>query len=304
MNHSMLADGLCGAYRWTKNEKTFLSVDPLCLQWTYRGVRLVEEIIACSADIIALEECDQISFLMKYLEPRGYGSIFQEKTASPIRHVLKDIANERQIDPDSIKMNNDGVAIIYKKEKFELVDEGKVQRVDMKKNEEKVMGLAVPLKIRAINESILCVVTHLKSTKSEKGEQLRERQINLLLKELIKNENNLPVILCCDLNANPVVNKKGYDPLCYNSIVSADNLNFSSVYKMANGEEPQFTTFKLREHGTDKHCLDYIFVKGGKWKVTKVLEIPKAPENAKALIPNWNYPSDHFSICAQLTWTE
>jgi len=72
---------------------------------------------------------------------------------------------------------------------------------------------------------------------------------------------------------------------------------------MANGEEPEYTTYKLRAHGTDKHVLDYIFLRGGAWNVTQLLSIPKpSDENAASFIPNWHYPSDHFSILAQLTW--
>jgi len=192
-------------------------------------------------------------------------------------------------------MDLDGVALIYNAEKFEIC--GDVQQIDSD-NKEKVFGLAVPLKINnGINEEILFVVTHLKSTKSEQGEELRERQINLLLKELIKNDKDLPVVLCCDLNANPIQNKKGYDPLCYTSITDKNNLGFESVYKLANGAEPEYTTFKLRETGTDKHTIDYIFIKNGNWNITKILQIPN-----EGMIPNWNYPSDHFSILAQLTW--
>ena len=197
-------------------------------------------------------------------------------------------------------MDLDGVALIYKTDKFDKC--GDVQQI-ASNNKEKIFGLAVPLKIKNIDQDALFIVTHLKSTKSQEGEELRERQINLLLKELVKNEKNLPVILCCDLNANPVQNKKGYDPLCYNSIVNKDNLGYESVYKLANGSEPEYTTYKLREHGTDKHVLDYIFLKDGKWNIYEILDIPSASnENKDSLIPNWHYPSDHFSIMAKLVW--
>ena len=301
----MLADGLSTAYRWVQTDKTFLKVDPECLQWTYRGLRLIEEILRFDPDIIAIEECDQLPFIMQYLKPKGYDSKYQEKTKSPIRHVIKAICEERKIDEGSFKMPNDGIALIYKIDKFQLINEEDVQYIDMKKNKEKVIGLSVPLKIKTMNDrEVLFVVTHLKSTKSQEGEELRERQINLLLNELVKNDKNLPVILCCDLNANPVQNKKGYDPLCYNSITNKDNLGYESVYKLANGSEPEYTTWKLREHGTDKHVLDYIFLKNGKWNIDSLLSIPEASGDLEALIPNWHYPSDHFSIMAQLSWKQ
>lgn len=163
----------------------------------------------------------------------------------------------------------------------------------------KVTALAVPLRIKALDETVLFVTTHLKSKKSEKGEQIRERQIRALLGNggLVQNEGNLPVLLCCDLNANPVQNKNGYDPLCYDAVTK--ELGYRSVYRMAmGGQEPEYTTFKQREHGVDRHCIDYILVDDARWSVGQYLDIPD-----DGLIPNWNYPSDHFSLCARLTWT-
>lgn len=199
-------------------------------------------------------------------------------------------------------MNNDGVLLLFKRSKFELC--GDVQRIDPD-NKEKVWGLAVPLKVKAIGQEVLFVVTHLKSTKSQQGEELRERQINLLLKELVRNEGGLPVVLTCDLNANPVVNQKGYDPLCYQSLTDPDNLGYQSAYRTALGAEPEYTTFKKRESGVNKHTLDYIFLRGGQWKVTQYLKIPEvvADENTQyGLVPDWHYPSDHYSIMCRLSW--
>jgi len=304
MQFNMLADGLSSAYFEGTVEKTFLNVDKACLQWSYRGIRIVEEILRFDPDIIGIEECDQLPFLMKYLAPKGYESCFAEKKNSPIKYVATDIEKERKMDEDSLKLPNDGVALIYKKSKFEICTNDRAQIVNPKENEKKVLGLAVPLRLKSIDQEILFIVTHLKSTKSQSGEELRREQIQLLLTDLIKNERSLPVVLLCDLNANPVANKKGYDPLCYNAITDAQGLNYKSVSVIATGAEPEFTTWKLRQHGTDKHVLDYIFLHGGQWNVTQLLSIP-APQDAKldALIPNWHYPSDHFAIMAELTWS-
>eukprot|EP01084_Bolivina_argentea_P270082 459166_1 len=214
MQFNLLADGLCCAYSDKQTEKTFLNVDYECLQWTYRGIRLAEEMLRFKPDIIGVEECDQLSFLMKYMKSNGYKSCFQIKNSSPINRIAKELSEERN---EKINMDLDGVALIYNANKFKIC--GKIQQIDCD-NDAKIFGLAVPLKINKINKEILVVVTHLKSKKTEEGEEIREKQINLLLNELIKNENNLPIILCCDLNANPIQNKKGYDPLCYNSITN------------------------------------------------------------------------------------
>jgi len=300
MQFNMLADGLCGAYSAVQNEKTFLGVDKECLFWTYRGLRIVEEIARFEPDICAVEECDQSEFIMKYLSKMGYASEFQTKgKVSPMSKVAKGLSKERG---KEVTMNNDGVLLLYKEKKFSLC--GDVQRINPD-NDQKIWGLAVPLKVSAIGQEVLFVVTHLKSTKSQEGEELRERQINLLLGELVKNDKKLPVIVCTDLNANPVVNKKGYEPLCYRSLTNPEGLAYVSIYKQALGDEPEYTTFKKRETGVNKHTLDYILMKGGKWNVTQYLKIPQviADENTQqGLVPDWNYPSDHYSIMARLTW--
>jgi len=299
---NILADGLSAAYRATPNAKTFLDVDPSCLQWTYRGLRLIEEMTRFDADVLALEECDQMQFVSKYLHRRGYDGLFQEKTASPIRHVRREMAIERGMSEDELSMPKDGVALFFKREVLRVSEESAVQRIDMADNDEAVTALAVALRRVDCDcdEEALFVVTHLKSTKSAKGEAHRKRQIALLLTELIANPRDLPIVLCCDLNANPIANKNGYGPLCYQHLTQV--LRFESAYKLSTGAEPEFTTYKLREHGEDKHCIDYIFVKGskrGRFEVRRVLQIP---DIAQGRIPSWSYPSDHFSIAAELCW--
>ena len=69
-------------------------------------------------------------------------------------------------------------------------------------SDHKVIALAVPLKIKALDENVLFVTTHLKSKKTQNGEEIREKQIRALLGDggLVQNEGNFPVIVCCDLN--------------------------------------------------------------------------------------------------------
>jgi len=298
MQFNMLADGLSNAYIWATTEKSFIGVDTECLQWTYRGLRIAEEMLRFDADVIAIEECDQMPFLMEYLGPKGYAQYFQEKKPSPTRHVAREIIAERGMEPESLSMPPDGVGIIFKTDRVSVSDEGQIERIASDQNDQKVTALAVPLRIDAMDKEVLFVVTHLKSTKSAKGEAIRESQIKALLGDngLLRNPRNLPVVVCCDLNANPVQNKNGYDPLCYEALTSQD-MGFQSVYRMAMGQEPQYTTFKKRAHGEDKHCIDYIFVDRDGWNVTKYLDIPDG-----GLIPSWSYPSDHFSLCAEMTW--
>ena len=103
----------------------------------------------------------------------------------------------------------------------------------------------------------------------------------------------------------------------------------NNVKRGERGKEPLFTTFKTRSSGTMKHTIDYIFEKycndeneelknnsndndsentlnvengneNGVWTVTEYWEMPETDK----VIPNWFYPSDHFSLCLQLTWNK
>ena len=303
MQFNMLADGLCGAYSATQTEKSFVGVDAACLRWTHRGVRLVEEMVRFSPDVIALEECDRVDELMRYLGPRGYDFCHQVKGTSPVPKVARALSAERK---EAVSMPRDGVALIYNLAKVTVC--GALQRVASESNEQQAFGLAVPLEMKGDGRRLLFAVTHLKSTKRAKGEAWRARQIACLMRQIRSGEQAqaLPVVLCCDLNANPVTSDKGYAPQCYAVLTGEDRLGFASAYKRALGAEPEWTTNKRRAGGAERHCIDYIMLKdkegaqGGAMQVAQVLEIPER----QWTVPNWYYPSDHFSLLATLTWND
>eukprot|EP01084_Bolivina_argentea_P218941 371434_1 len=198
MQFNMLADGLSEAYTTVANDKSFVGVDRECLQWKYRGIKICEEITRFNADIVCLQECDQIEFLMLYLAPFGYMHYHHTIVDSPTQKVAKQLSNERKA---NIELPDYGIAILFKSDKFEI--NGTIQRIDRRENVVKVSGLAVPLKCRKNKKALLVITTHLKSKKTEKGEQISEKQICLLLNTLIQNGQKAAVILCCDLNGNP-----------------------------------------------------------------------------------------------------
>jgi len=120
MQFNMLADGLSGAYTIKETEKTFTGVDKACLEFTYRILRIVEELTRFDPDIITLEECDTLKFIMNYLTPMDYSCEYQEKSSSPVQEVIDEIAEERK--GDRLNMPNDGVAVIYKKRNLKSLD--------------------------------------------------------------------------------------------------------------------------------------------------------------------------------------
>jgi len=314
MQFNMCADGLIGIYKKEKDEKTFLGIDKKCLEWTYRGLKILETILQNDCDIICLQECDGIEFFGKYLEKYGYEWIFQPKNDSPIKKVVIEIQKARN--DNTIKMNLDGVVIIFKKDKLKVTSVPIF--IDMTKNEEKINALAVPFtytfKTRLnsiVNVELLVIVTHPKSTKDEEGEKLRVRQLKLLLTKLIPEEQlkNKFVILACDLNSAPTYHNQNKDPLCYSYVTN--DYQFQSCYKLFSNDqnEPEFTTLKKREEGVTKNCLDYIFVKNNTnnvdFDVVGSLEIPSCQNDINRellLLPNWYYPSDHFALVSEISF--
>ncbi len=78
LQFNVLADGLSGV--WEKGEavskKQFIKVDPRCLEWKYRGYRIVEEILRYEADIITLEECDRFDVEFLFSPQRKLAPFF------------------------------------------------------------------------------------------------------------------------------------------------------------------------------------------------------------------------------------
>ena len=432
-------------------------MNPLCLQWRYRGLRLIEEILRFECDLIALEECDQAEWMYNvYLEKCGYKMIFQEKSDSPCLNTTSNYTNpknniEYSIESnrfkDTIKsqkirekwtMKKDGCCIFYKENVFKLVKNnyvisvfgddmkhdgdhdtnknnsnnsnnyndniknfttsqeiyewinnvdndklsclniqcsakvdlidptkrivdktgnllgyGKLTIIDSKKS--KKLGKTV-FKVPATtfialnmlhissNEEFIVIVTHLKSTKDGKGEQMRVGQLEAMLgfgpyrevignkalsaAPIIRNPKNLPVLFCCDLNAKAqntmkfdknlgkMVKSYGFE--CYQRVTDKVNgLGFESMYKRVfKGHEPLYTTWKERRSEDtfnrpnsgqiSKHTIDFIFSNGNAWDITHYLDIPNVKNTigGKALLPDWHYPSDHFSLALRLQWQD
>ena len=158
MQFNMLADALSGGYldaseetrlnnnidykRWfNKCEKSFLNVNQLCLQWNYRGLRIVEEILRCECDIIALQECDQAEWLYNvYLKHYGYKMIKQSNIDSATNKIAKLYLNkDNKIEyqkenarlssvlknsfNSNWRLKRAGCVILYKSDKFQVLSE-------------------------------------------------------------------------------------------------------------------------------------------------------------------------------------
>ena len=49
----------CLGPRGMEDDKAFIGIDKRCLEWRYRGLRILEEIMRSKADLICMQECDR-----------------------------------------------------------------------------------------------------------------------------------------------------------------------------------------------------------------------------------------------------
>lgn len=76
----------------------------------------------------------------------------------------------------------------------------------------------------------------------------------------------------------------------------------SSSYAMVSPDEqePEYTTWKIREEGEVCHTIDYIFYSRNNFSPERVLSMPSEEQLGEGKAPSLAYPSDHFSLCCDL----
>jgi len=174
MNFNMLADGLSG-YLEGDTEKTFIKVPKKCLDFNYRGFRIVEEIARHRPDIVCVEECDQFTFLEHYLQFYEYKGVFKPKSKSPTTEIGERI---------KLPLGPDGVAVFWKYNKFNQVKDEDIKKFGSdveKKPLVDVVGLAIILQLKQSKKEFMIIASHLKSAKDAEGETKRLSQLNYLL---------------------------------------------------------------------------------------------------------------------------
>ena len=77
-----------------------------------------------------------------------------------------------------------------------------------------------------------------------------------------------------------------------NKLQSAYNL-------MGNLDNLEYTTWKIRETGEQKHILDYIF-HSPQLKTFSTLEMPTEEQIGKNRLPSLEFASDHLSLVAEV----
>jgi len=145
------------------------------------------------------------------------------------------------------------------------------------------------LRHRLLKTEVCVVTTHLKARKGALLSTLRAEQGADILSWLGPITQDRPVIVTGDFNAEPT------EPV-YSTMTSSDSLPLSSAYNL---DSLQWTTWKIRDSGEEKHVLDYIFHSPG-LKTTAVLEPPSQEEVGDDRLPSLTFPSDHLSLVADI----
>ena len=103
-------------------------------------------------------------------------------------------------------------------------DHGSIQRVSDGMNEAKCVALAIDLKHEPSGVELHAIGSHFKSDKDRAGEAFRVTQGKRMFggdAPLIQLSDDKFVVFGCDLNANPVMNRHGYAPRCYEWLTSS-----------------------------------------------------------------------------------
>jgi len=316
MQWNTLSDGLSGLH---PNRGGFILAPFESLEWKHRRYRILEEILRWETDIICLQEVDHYhDWFFPKLRLLGYAGIFAQKPASAgLRYCSLE----------------DGCAIFYKKEKFELNTCSTViynQRMtDGSAAATNQVGLVAlldfkqepncPSSVQSLCEtSIIVSTTHLAANKNQQGEAIRTLQAAQLLNTITRTTDSSTqkdknacqnVVLCGDLNATPE-HQKTYRATCY-SLCRSHSLGLSSVYQQhcqLLNSGYVYTTWKVRPNldGTEhhvKHCIDYILA-SQTIQTTALASIPTNNDGIDSnFTPSFCYPSDHFALVAELSIT-
>lgn len=275
---NVLSQTLC-----VSNDK-FVRCPESALLWTRRRCQLLLGLLSYSPDIICLQEVDHFDFLNRALRSQGYTGIFYPKPDSPCVYV-------------SGNNGPDGCAIFYNR-RFEMLSNCN-RILQVWKIESNQVAMLTMLKDVLSGEEVCIVTTHLKARKGALLSSLRNEQGKDLLSFVQSMHGERAVIICGDFNAEPS------EPV-YRTLLDNKCLPLSSAYYYhynGNNGEPAYTTWKIREEGEICHTIDYIFYSKDKLQVEALLEFPTEEEIGKDRLPSMNYPSDHFSLACDFSFT-
>lgn len=156
------------------------------------------------------------------------------------------------------------------------------------------------LRHKETGRQVCVATTHLKARQGALLSTLRNEQGKDILEFLQThvNSDECPVILAGDFNAEPS------EPV-YSTVRSDERFQLDSAYRHApgsDGQEPAYTTWKVRGEGECCHTIDYVFFSRRHLSVDQVLPFPTGEQIGPDRVPSFQYPSDHFSLVVDFKW--
>jgi nocturnin len=141
----------------------------------------------------------------------------------------------------------------------------------------------------------ICVsTTHLKARSGALLSTLRNEQGKDILEWLEAIRADRPVIICGDFNAEPS------EPV-YKTMTQNEKTPLQSAYDMTVDEKEgnlEYTTWKIRETGEQKHILDYIF-HSPQLQAVSTMNMPTEDQIGEDRLPSLQFASDHLSLIAE-----
>ena len=163
------------------------------------------------------------------------------------------------------------------------------------------------LRSKHSGQEALVATTHFKAKFGELRASFRTEQSKDILKWLETVRGGRPIILAGDFNGPP--SEEFYSVLTSNKdvpLVSSYNLPKDGDDSNTNEVVPavptvDYTTWKIRETGEQKHVLDYILHTPGQMETLRTLEIPDGRVIGEDRLPSTQFPSDHMSLVSDIS---
>lgn len=156
----------------------------------------------------------------------------------------------------------------------------------------------------ATGRQIGVATTHLKAREGALLSTLRNEQGKDILEFLQTHlDRDAPVILSGDFNAEPS------EPV-YSTIRNHGRFGLESAYRTNgsgeedDGQEPPYTTWKIRGDGESCHTIDYVWYNKRQLSVEQVLPFPTGEQVGPDRVPSFQYPSDHFSLVVDFKFSD
>ncbi|KAF6777198.1 hypothetical protein AHF37_03182 [Paragonimus kellicotti] len=288
MQWNVLAQGFIPLDEFIHCSSSLLELDRRCDQ-------VVQEILHFRPDVICLQEADFIHHLVKRLETNGLSYCFQfsPKVYSACLGIPGNIGP-------------DGSAIIYRSDRLELMQSRELPLDEFADRSALFCEFRLILEPVSSSSTFYVTSAHLKA--KPQCFNIRLEQGRCLLKSLdqLAHEKRVrcpPLFICGDFNAEPheSVIKMLLGAFSQNS----PEWSLHSAYSEANlGEEPEFTTWKIRESKRLSkrtevcHTIDYILYSSKSVQLLGVWWIPDRHLIGLHGLPSSRFPSDHLNLVA------